>query len=188
MHRRIESALQLGSRNQHRENARWKSRRDCQRTLQNLLERELSGPRRRRGGNRCAHTDGNRGSTGRRFGAGSAAPALGRARISGMLAPTAAVAAVLSSLLTVALQGNDGPVYEQASGDSGEIVLTVSFQPEATEGAISALLREKGLVIVDGPSALGLYRLAVPFDTPLDEAAAYLGEATEIIAMVESTE
>ena len=117
-----------------------------------------------------------------------AAPALGRARISGMLAATAAVAAVLSSLLTVALQGNDGPVYEQASGDSGDIVLTVSFQPEATEGAISALLREKGLIIVEGPPALGLYRLAVPFDTPLDEATAYLGEATEIIAMVEGSE
>lgn len=108
--------------------------------------------------------------------------------VSGLLAASAAIAAVLASALTLALTRPAEPVYEQASANDPGAVLTVTFHPEATEAAISALLLEKGLVIVDGPSALGLYRLALPYDTSPDEAAVYLAAATAVISTVEMSE
>lgn len=107
------------------------------------------------------------------------------------MAASVAVAAVLSSLATYGVMrgGENAPaLYEQASGEDLEATLTVSFKPEATEAAISALLREKGLVIVDGPSAIGLYRIALPLDITSDDATRYLADATSIIGHVELTE
>jgi hypothetical protein len=109
----------------------------------------------------------------------------------GRLAASVAVAAVMSSLLTYGVMQSgqtDAPVYEQASGEDPGAALIVTFQPESTEAAISALLREKGLVIVDGPSAIGLYRIGLPVDMTGDDAARYLTAATSIIATVELTE
>lgn len=113
-------------------------------------------------------------------------------RGAGLIAATAAVVAVFSSALTFATMdretGGDDLVYEQASGDDLSATLTVSFRPEASEAAISKLLRKKGLVIIDGPSALGLYRIALPFDTAPAEVARYLEAASEVIATVERAE
>ena len=110
----------------------------------------------------------------------------------GLIAASAAVAAVFSSALTFAVMdrgtGGDDLVYEQASGDDPGAALTVSFRPEASEAAISMLLRKKGLVIIDGPSALGLYRIALPFDASSTEVATYLEAASEVIATVEPAE
>lgn len=107
----------------------------------------------------------------------------------GLVAASVAMAAVLSSALTfVVMRGGGDVVYEQASGDDPGAALTVAFRPEASEGAIAALLREKGLVIVDGPSALGLYRIALPYDADPEEAVAYLVAASEVIATVEPAE
>lgn len=107
------------------------------------------------------------------------------------LAASVAVAALLSSLLTYGVlrgTGPDQPVYEQASGDAPTAALTITFRPDATEAAISALLREKGLVIVDGPSAIGLYRIGLPVDMSADDAARYLAEAASVVATVELME
>ena len=63
-----------------------------------------------------------------------------------------------------------GTDFELASGEeaavSAEYSLRVAFAEDATEGDIRALLLDLDLVIVDGPSAIGLYTLAA-----LDEAA-----------------
>lgn len=106
----------------------------------------------------------------------------------GSLVASVALAAVLSGAVTFAvMRGDEAVVYEQASGDAPG-VLTVTFRADATEAAISALLREKGLVIVDGPSALGLYQIALPYDLGPEAAAEYLAAAEAVIATVESAE
>ena len=81
----------------------------------------------------------------------------------------ASVAALVSMLGTAALIGRpreaptEAPVYEQASGDATDLpVLTVSFRPDAALADVAALLQANDLLIVDGPGALGLYRLELP--------------------------
>lgn len=77
-----------------------------------------------------------------------------------------AAAAVFGALLSAAVlqQTSDEPGAEMVSGDAGIFLdaptLTVQFSQVATVDQISAALREKRLIIVDGPSAIGLYRLA----------------------------
>jgi len=61
-----------------------------------------------------------------------------------------------------------GPEMQLAGGDDAPVAtpaehgLTVAFAGTATEADIRALLISLDLVIVDGPSALGLYTLAAP--------------------------
>ncbi|MEO8241312.1 MAG: hypothetical protein ABI832_03315 [bacterium] len=52
----------------------------------------------------------------------------------------------------------NGPAVTLAGDDSGP-GLTVAFAPNATMQAISGLLTAQGLQVVDGPSALGLWRV-----------------------------
>ena len=59
-------------------------------------------------------------------------------------------------------------------------VLVVAFQPDATEAEIRTLLVGAELTIIDGPSALGLYRLAARDDTHATQALAALQGAPEI--------
>lgn len=59
----------------------------------------------------------------------------------------------------------DKPGYIQASGEDYTATLIVRFQPDVRQQAMAAVLLELGLVIVDGPSARGFYRLH-----PLDAA------------------
>lgn len=49
--------------------------------------------------------------------------------------------------------------FRQASGVSDGVYLTVAFQPDVPQSQVSDLLLEYGLAIVEGPSALGLYRV-----------------------------
>lgn len=121
----------------------------------------------------------------------TARPAPARWPGMGRLAASVAVAAVLASAATYSVirNGDAGDeVYVQASGEDAAALLTVTFQPTATEAAISALLKDKGLVIVDGPSAVGLYRIGLPYDMTTEDAASYLAAATEVIATVEKVE
>ena len=46
----------------------------------------------------------------------------------------------------------------------------MAFNADASEGAIRAALLDQGLVIVDGPSALGLYTLSAPDEAARDAA------------------
>ena len=87
-------------------------------------------------------------------------------------AAAAALAATVATLgLFVLKSGPDAGQdrYTQASGEVSKRLLTVTFRPDATESAISDLLLTNNLVIVDGPSALGLYR--VQFDEGSDARA-----------------
>jgi hypothetical protein len=116
----------------------------------------------------------------------AATPGLSRLRPYLALAATAAFAAVLASALTQSLMKPADPFYEQASGE--DPTLTVAFQPDTTAAQIAAVLRAGGLAIVDGPSSLGLYRLAVPYDTTLDAAATALLASSDVILSVEVNE
>lgn len=94
--------------------------------------------------------------------------------------------AFAASLATVLVLGTGpsqapAPVYEQASGEPAAVV--VSFSPNASVAEISELVRENGLTIIDGPSALGLFRLLpLPGEVPsLAEIAAQLEEDERVL-------
>ena len=82
-----------------------------------------------------------------------------------------------------------GTNFDLAGGEEAaaraEHTIRVAFAEDATEADIRALLLEQNLVIVDGPSAIGLYTLAA-----IDEAAR--GEAVTVLQargdIVESAE
>lgn len=76
-------------------------------------------------------------------------------------------------------------VYRQASGQNTANLLTVSFRSDATEGALADLLMRHELVIVDGPSALRLYRLEVGKDQDPFAVALALRRETSLIESVE---
>lgn len=96
------------------------------------------------------------------------------------------VAAVLA--LTLALGqavwtvSREAPPAVTLAGGAAEGVL-VAFAPGTTEAELRALLLDLDLVIVEGPSALGFYRL-VPADPEADPAA--FRAALEAAPIVES--
>lgn len=65
-------------------------------------------------------------------------------------------------------QSDDPGGFQLAGGDAAAV--TVAFRADGTEAEIRAALLDAGFVIVDGPSALGLYGLA-PLDGVDLEAA-----------------
>lgn len=62
---------------------------------------------------------------------------------------------------------------------------TVTIAPATTEAALRALLLNAGVEIVSGPSALGLYGLALMEGVGLDAARSQLQAATDIIETLE---
>ncbi len=90
--------------------------------------------------------------------------------------PTLAAAAVLVlgiALLYPLIPADDPAGQIQLLGESDDAgpVLQIEFAPEATEAEIRALLHDIDAVIIDGPSALGLYRIRLQ-DLPADDPAA----------------
>lgn len=83
------------------------------------------------------------------------------------IAASCALAAVALAVLSQMPSGSGtgGPAdYHQASGSAGEGSLSVAFSASATQAEVTELLLDHDLVVVDGPSALGIYRLAVSRD------------------------
>ncbi len=80
------------------------------------------------------------------------------------------------------------PTFTQASGTAGLPTLTVQFVPDATASEIAALMLRQGLVFVDGPSAIGLYRLASFEGLDLTAAAEGLRAEKAIVQSVETAE
>jgi hypothetical protein len=83
------------------------------------------------------------------------------------LRPALGVAALLivTQAALIALLALERPQEEpvrSAGPGVPNAVLVVAFDPQASEGAIRALLLQAGARIVDGPQQLGEYRLAVP--------------------------
>lgn len=101
----------------------------------------------------------------------------------------AAAIAGLAALLLPMLSQTPAPepVFEQASGAVGGD-LVVSFADSATAAQIADLLLDTGLVIVEGPSALGLYHLAVQDDLSPEAALTQLEQAPTIVTYVERAE
>lgn len=107
----------------------------------------------------------------------------------GMVATSAAAAAVLIVGSFVYLSKNDGePSFIQAGADANAGDLVVAFHPSAAEGEIAELLTALDLSIVDGPSAIGLYRLAVSDTRDVGEVMAVLAAKKEVIESVDSAE
>lgn len=100
----------------------------------------------------------------------------------------AAAAVALFALQTALVWTVPDAVVELAGGgaatDTGP-TLTVAFRPAAAEADIRTLLLDAGLVIVDGPSALGLYVLAAPDAAARDTALAALRARSDIIESAE---
>lgn len=109
-------------------------------------------------------------------------------RVAASLAAMAAVA-VFAAVAVVSL-GPVGPddAFIQASGETDVPAFTVTFQPDATEADISAALGAYDLTIVDGPSAVGLYRLAAPEGADLAAIGAALEARPQVFDMVDPGE
>lgn len=99
------------------------------------------------------------------------------------VAAAAAVALVAVSTAWYSTEQAPAP-YVQASGDATGVFLTVSFQPDASQAEVSALLLDLGLEIAEGPSALGLYRLDAGDGRDLSALASELRERSEVIESV----
>ena len=67
---------------------------------------------------------------------------------------------------------------------SGQVLLTVAFRPQTTESAMRSTLASAGAQIVSGPSALGLYLVAVPSDKA-DSMATQLRAASAVVESVQ---
>ena len=64
-------------------------------------------------------------------------------------------------------------------------LLTVAFQPNATQAEISDLLQDLDLEIAGGPSAIGLYKLAAGEQGNLSELAVQLRGRQDLIESVD---
>ncbi|MGB0659196.1 MAG: anti-sigma factor family protein [Mangrovicoccus sp.] len=76
--------------------------------------------------------------------------------------------------------GGFAPVSEQAEA----FELQVMFVPEASLGEINTLLYQIGAQVIDGPGALGIYRLRFVDATAQNAAATTLGQSSQLVSMV----
>lgn len=99
----------------------------------------------------------------------AAPPPVVRAGVSGLwrIAAVLALALAVGQVAWIGLR--EGPPAVTLAGDGGGGLL-VAFAPGTTEAALRALLLDLDLTIVEGPTALGLYRLN-PADPDADTAA-----------------
>jgi anti-sigma factor RsiW len=104
----------------------------------------------------------------------------------------AAVAAVALFAVQTALIWTRPEVAVELAGGGTERAegpaLTVAFRPDVRETDIRALLLAAGLVIVDGPSALGLYTLAAPGAETAEAALAALRARPDLVESAEPEE
>lgn len=104
----------------------------------------------------------------------------------GMMAVVAVQAGVIALLLAdpPATQAPLSGAASRAGVASDPVLLTVAFRPEATEATMRSTLASAGAQIVSGPSALGLYLVAVPRDQA-DSLARQLVAATAVVESVQ---
>ncbi|WP_284163908.1 hypothetical protein [Frigidibacter sp. SD6-1] len=106
-------------------------------------------------------------------------------------AAAAVAAAVTAGGFTLVGWGSPDEGYTQASGPQPAAVFTVSVRDAASQAAFADLLLANALTIVDGPSALGFYRLALvaeAADSDIDAARAALEHASDVVELVETAE
>jgi anti-sigma factor RsiW len=95
----------------------------------------------------------------------SATPPLARVLVAGQFALLIGLAVILSG-------GEQETVSETVAGPgiAAEAAVSLSFLPTTPESEIRALLLENGATIVAGPSALGLYQVAISSDADREAA------------------
>jgi anti-sigma factor RsiW len=100
------------------------------------------------------------------------------------LLPAAMAAGLVIAVQTVMLM-QTGPVetvYAPLSGPAtGEVVLQVEFTPDAREVELRAALHAVGARIVDGPSAAGVYRIALEPGRDSQQALDELQARTDLV-------
>jgi hypothetical protein len=103
----------------------------------------------------------------------------------GLAAVVLAQAGVIGALL-LGTPAEQAPLAGagSASAPAGQVLLTVAFSPSAAEQAMRQVLTQANASIVAGPSALGLYTLAVP-SAQAASATALLRAATGIVVSVQ---
>ena len=100
----------------------------------------------------------------------------------------AAMAACLMLVVqTVSNIKPDSNIYIAAGGNTlvqheGEII-SITFSPDASEQQIRRLFLESNIFIVDGPSALGVYRLSI--STNIESTISTLQARTDLIESVQ---
>ena len=85
-------------------------------------------------------------------------------------------------------RGPEDAIYEQAGGPVAKGALIVAFRPGATAEQISTLLLSVDGVIVDGPSAIGLYRVDLPEGADAGTVVGRLLAAGEIVESAQKAE
>ncbi len=85
----------------------------------------------------------------------------------------AAVVIVVQGVLLFNLWQRDDDIGMRLAGETPPpaVVLQIQFDADAREGEIRALLRSLNARLIDGPSAVGLYRIELPDLDPGDEDA-----------------
>lgn len=86
------------------------------------------------------------------------------------LAATIALAA-LPPILLVDRFGSDAPIVPLGEHRSDGGVLQIRFVPTASEAQIRRALRDAGAILIDGPSAIGVYRVRLTEFKPAETAA-----------------
>jgi hypothetical protein len=85
-------------------------------------------------------------------------------------------------------RGPEDAIYEQAGGPVAKGALIVAFRPGATAEQISTLLLSVDGAIVDGPSAIGLYRVDLPEGADAGTVVGRLLAAGEIVESAQKAE
>lgn len=108
------------------------------------------------------------------------------------LAVAASLAVLVQAGVLVRQTLGPGPGARPLGGEavrSDRAVLQIAFAPGASEAAVTALLAESRATIVDGPSAAGLYRVALrdvaaDDDAGAERARAALAARSDVVAHV----
>lgn len=99
----------------------------------------------------------------------------------------ACLAIVIEGIALYRVSGPEGAAYSTASGPAAEATgprLIVTFQPQATAGAIQGLLGEIDASIVKGPMPDGGYVIALPAGADADALLQRLQTRADLIAGV----
>jgi hypothetical protein len=103
------------------------------------------------------------------------------------IAAAFALGAMLSAVATGRyFQKPEG--YSQAGAPVAGKQLVVAFRQDATAEQISDLLLSQDTTIADGPSAIGLYRIAIADGIDAKTVAAALAAATDVVESVEEAQ
>jgi hypothetical protein len=116
---------------------------------------------------------------------------LGLARLTGAIAPrprhnrllaaSVAAASIAVGAVLYNAAGDRGPVYEPAGLAGQDGVLLVAFRPGAPYGQVSDLLLANDMAIIDGPSAIGLYRVRISESRSQEDALIALRAASSLV-------